>query len=84
MFLLRHPVHIVIRNQSVRDGLGALIFCVFFRYDTSGQGGRRIENTPPVVDHMSLQDRRDARVRRDFLLNLVSGKSKKRQAEKQK
>ena len=63
MFLLRHPVHIVIRNQSVRDGLGALIFCVFFRCDTSGQGGRRIENTPPVVDHMSLQERRGDRVR---------------------
>ena len=84
MFLLRQPVHIVIRNQSVRDGIGALIFWVFFRHDTSGQGGRRIENTPPVVDHMSLQDRRGDRVRQDFLLNLVSGKSQKRQAEKQK
>jgi len=26
MFLLRQPVHIVIKNQSVRDGIGALIF----------------------------------------------------------
>ena len=63
IFLLRHPVYLVIRNQSVRDGIGALIFCVFFRYDTSGQGGRRIENTPPVVDHVDPQALRGDRIR---------------------